>query len=297
MSNKVLVIGAQNIDIFTKTKEPYRLRDSNICTVSMAFGGVGRNIVENLSRLGNDVSFMTVFSTDHFGQVAKQSLLDMGVILTHSIDQDGYANSIYLGILDEENDMYLGLNDMAIVESLNQEYFKSHIDYINSFEIVVVDNNLSEESISYLLKNITSTKVMDAVSAHKIPKIAKLVQYIDYLKVNKIEHYELTKLRQQLPEENMPKGTNYIVTNGPKEIQYLTLDKPYYSMPLQCDNIVNASGAGDGFISGFIHGLLQNKQEETKLEYAKRVAYITLQSNDATSKSLCKEEVEDETIY
>jgi pseudouridine kinase len=297
MSNSVLVIGAQNIDVFTKTNEPYTLKDSNVCSVSMAFGGVGRNIVENLTRLGNNVSFMTVFSTDYFGQVAKQSLLDMGVTLTNSIDQEGYANSIYLGILDEDNDLYLGLNDMEITKSLDPDYFMKHIDYINSFDVVVIDNNLSEESITYLLPHITSIKVMDAVSAHKLPKIAMLLPHIDYLKVNKLEHYELVKRYEMEKEMDIPNSLSLLVTNGPNRIKYLAPNQPFNTMPIACETIINASGAGDGFISGFVHGLLHNKDEVTRLEYAKRVAYITLQSNDATSKSLCKEEVEDETIY
>lgn len=297
MSNNVLVIGAQNIDIFTKTDEPYQLQDSNICTVSISFGGVGRNIVENLARLQNDVSFITVFSTDHFGQVARQSLNDLGVNLTHSIDQEGYANSVYLGILDEDNDLYLGLNDMKIIDCLDPTFLKKHIEYINSFKVVVIDNNLSKESIKYLLENISSTVVMDAVSAHKINKIAPYLDHIDYLKVNKIEHYELIKLHEVHPDVTVPNKLNLLVTNGAKKIQYLAEHRPTYAEPIPCDTIVNASGAGDGFISGFIHGLLQEKDDQTKIEYAKRVAYITLQSNDATSKSLSKEEVEDETIY
>ena len=297
MSNKVLVIGAQNIDIFTKTSEPYQLRDSNVCDVSMAFGGVGRNIVENLSRLGNDVSFLTAFSTDHFGQLSKRSLIDMGVSVKHSLEKEGYANSLYLGVLDENNDLYLGLNDMKIVETLDVKFFTQHIDYINSFDVVVIDNNLAQESISYLVRHINGIKVMDAVSAHKIPKIVPLLEYIDYLKVNKLEQFELIKLREEMDSVNIPNNLNVIVTDGENPIQYLAKDNLYTSNPIHCETIVNASGAGDGFISGFVHGILHHKDDETKLEYAKRVAHITLQSNDATNKSLRKEEVEDETLY
>jgi len=58
--NRILVIGAQNIDIFAKTKEDYTLRDSNVAQITLAYGGVGRNITENIKRLGNDVSFLNI---------------------------------------------------------------------------------------------------------------------------------------------------------------------------------------------------------------------------------------------
>ena len=41
MLNKVLVIGAVNIDIFASTDKPYVLEDSNPATISLGFGGVG----------------------------------------------------------------------------------------------------------------------------------------------------------------------------------------------------------------------------------------------------------------
>ncbi|MFK5882999.1 MAG: PfkB family carbohydrate kinase, partial [Candidatus Izemoplasma sp.] len=70
MFPKVLVIGAQNIDIFAKTDTEYTLKDSNISKIHLAYGGVGRNIAENLNRLGHQVHFMTVFGDDDFSKSA-----------------------------------------------------------------------------------------------------------------------------------------------------------------------------------------------------------------------------------
>lgn len=286
MSNKVLVIGAQNIDIFTKTKTPYTLKDSNICDIRLAFGGVGRNIAENLRRLHNNVSFLTVFSDDHFSQAAKQSLESMNIDVSQSIIAKGYTNSIYLGILDDKNDLYLGLNDMKIVEELNQEAVQSRIDYINSFDVVVIDNNLSINAIRYLLESIEGIKVMDAVSAHKIDKLQNLLSHIDYLKVNEIEFQRLQDLCPVIPS-----SLHLLITNGSKEITYIYNKNTKQVTPIKVTDVINASGAGDGFISGFVHGILLNVEDELKIEYAKKVAYYTLLSEDATNKELDKIEV------
>ena len=84
---KVLVIGAQNIDIFAQSSIEYVLKDSNPSKIHLSFGGVGRNMAENLKRLGNDVHFLTVFADDFFAKAAKQSLIDMNINILESIDE------------------------------------------------------------------------------------------------------------------------------------------------------------------------------------------------------------------
>lgn len=289
--SSILVIGAQNIDIFAKTNDDYELRDSNIASITLAYGGVGRNIAENLKRIGNDVSFMTVFGDDTFSTQARDSLIKMNIEVDHSITVQESSNSIYLGILDKDNDLYLGLNDMAIAKSLNVSYFETQLDYINTFKHVVIDNNLSSEAITYLLKNITIPVFMDAVSAKKVIKLKGLLQYINVLKVNTIELKELSdkdSITDQIADV-MSKGiTNLLVTDGENEIT-LSNKETYKSMPIYIEKIVNASGAGDAFLSGFVHGMINSVKDAEKVEYAKLLAYHTLLCNEATSKSINKD--------
>ncbi|HHU55776.1 MAG TPA: sugar kinase, partial [Acholeplasmataceae bacterium] len=54
----ILIIGGSNIDYFGKCKKAKKLSDSNVGTINVSFGGVGRNIAENLGRLGVDVTFI-----------------------------------------------------------------------------------------------------------------------------------------------------------------------------------------------------------------------------------------------
>ena len=139
---KVLVIGAQNIDIFAQSSIEYVLKDSNPSKIHLSFGGVGRNMAENLKRLGNDVHFLTVFADDFFAKAAKQSLIDMNINILESIDVKDQTNSIYMGIMDKDNDLFLGLNDMDIINELNIDVINSKIEYINTFDYLVIDSIL-----------------------------------------------------------------------------------------------------------------------------------------------------------
>ncbi len=294
---KVLIIGAQNIDIFAKTKHEYTLHDSNLANIHIAFGGVARNIAENIKRMNNSVSFLSVFGDDHFSESAKTSLEQLGIEIKQSLFLKNATNSVYLGVMDKDNDLFLGLNDMDILSQLSSEYLKTQTNYINSFDILIIDNNLTIDAIEYLLTTYHhKTIVMDAVSTKKVIKITKLLKYINLLKVNQIELDKLSsevKLLDQLNDLQSRGASSILVTNQDKEIILATKEEILKVKPIHLTNIVNASGAGDAFLSGFVHGMIHRLSNQESLLYAKKLAYLTLLSNNSTNSLLTKEKVDE----
>lgn len=291
----VLIIGAQNIDIFAKSNSDYSLHDSNLAKIHIAFGGVGRNIVENVQRLGNNVHFITVFGDDYFSRSAYSSLEEMGVNLSESLKLKNESNSVYLGVMDKDNDLFIGLNDMEITNNLNKEFFETKKEFINKFDVIVIDNNLSEETLHYLLSTYQDkTIVMDAVSAHKVVKLKNHLSYISVLKLNQIELNELTMettVINQINELHLKGANTLLITNQDKDVILSKKEMREVITPLKHDNIVNATGAGDAFLSGYVHGMLKGVTDMEKLKFAVKVAYITLSSNNSTSELLNIEEV------
>lgn len=293
--SEVLIIGAQNIDIFAKSSTKYNLHDSNLAKIHIAFGGVGRNIVENIQRLGNQVHFITVFGDDYFSLTAKRSLEEMGVDVSESLELLNESNSVYLGVMDKDNDLYIGLNDMDITDNLNVKFFKTKSKFIDKFEIIVIDNNLNEETLDYLLTTYSNkTIVMDAVSAHKVVKLEKHLSSISVLKLNQIELDEITnenEVNKQITELHLNGANTLLITNQDKDVILSKKDSTEVITPLKHYNIVNATGAGDGFLSGYVHGMLKCVNDVEKLKFAVKVAYITLSSDNSTSELLNIEEV------
>lgn len=292
----VLVIGAQNIDIFSSVNTPYKLKDSNPATIHMGFGGVGRNIAENLKRLGNDVHFLTIFADDFFAKAAKISLDAIGINTDQSMYATNQSNSIYMGIMDEDNDLFLGLNDMDIVKMLDETVITEKEAFINSFDCLVIDNNLKASAIKEITTRFhDKIIIIDAVSAKKVHKLSNLLATIDFLKLNHIELFELSG------KDNVPdaikalrnKGANtLIITNQASDIIVSSKNNTTSYKPIPIQDITNATGAGDAFISGFIHGTLQDYSIDKRIDYARSIAYLTLKSTDATSKTITINEVE-----
>ena len=253
--NKCLVIGGCNIDIIAKSNQPLIKQNSNIGTVSITFGGVSRNIGENMALLGEHIYYSTVFSDDYFGKILYQKCLDDHFNLNYSKIVSNYNTSTYLAVLNQDNDMDIGINDMEIINALVVSDLKKILCDFDEDDFVIVDTNLSIECLTYILEHKHYHVALDPISIDKVGKINNLVQYIDIFKPNLYEAIELTGLDDPLT------SIKKLVDLGIKEV-CLTLNKDgvlYYNNGvykrqfINQDIIINnATGAGDCFLAVYV---------------------------------------------
>jgi len=293
--NKILIIGAQNTDIFSKSATRLVNGDSNPSKINISFGGVGRNIAVNLSRLGHEIHFITVFGDDVFSQSAQQNLKTLNLHTNQSLFIKNQNNSIFIGVMDQENNLHLGLADMEIVDHLNPDFFKTKKGFIESFDVLVIDNNLSAQSIEYLLHQYKNKNIiMDAVSAQKAPKLLPYLKHINVLKVNQLELNELsnkTSTEEQLNDLHNKGAQNILLTQEEQEAILSHKEKKISQKPDIVKDIINTSGAGDAFLSGFIHGMVNEYSDIENLKLANSAAKITMGSEDSTSNELNETEI------
>jgi pseudouridine kinase len=69
-------------------------------SVTLSAGGVGRNIAENLARLGHDVSLVTALGDDANAALVRSACARAGVDLSLSW-VSGQPTGTYLAVLDE----------------------------------------------------------------------------------------------------------------------------------------------------------------------------------------------------
>ena len=123
MDKTLLLIGGSNIDYIATSKEKLQRRVSNIGEVSVSFGGVMRNIAENLTRLGNKVDFITAIGEDANGKAMKNQLIELGVnVITPKSE---YPTGSYVAINDSNHDMVDGICDNRIIKDLNSTFLES----------------------------------------------------------------------------------------------------------------------------------------------------------------------------
>lgn len=275
--SSIVIIGSSNVDYLGVSFNKLIEKDSNIGKISVSSGGVGRNICENLLRLGEDVTFFTAIGNDMAGEKIEKELKDLKCKIIKPLTTKQTAS--YLAIHDKTGDMALALCDTSIIEDLSNELFEHYKDIINDAEILIFDGNLTPQTLKYLFNTFTNKIIVDGISTSKVVKFKDYLSKIYVLKVNT---YEYKEIRPFIKENNFPQFL--IVTNGKESIKCITKDNEYTIEIEPVEKIVNATGAGDAFISGVISSLSHNDDIFEAIKKGDKLAKLTLTSKSSVYK-------------
>lgn len=86
MRSDVVGIGAANMDIHVRSRNPVVMRDSNPSFMTSSVGGVTRNILENLARLGTATKLLSAVGDDAAAQMILQHSTLSGIDMSHALD-------------------------------------------------------------------------------------------------------------------------------------------------------------------------------------------------------------------
>lgn len=288
----MLLFGGSNIDYIGTSDEKLIDGVSNIGSVSVSFGGVMRNIAENLARLGNHIDFVTAIGKDSLGIQLKESLLSLGVLL-HSPKTDLMTGS-YLAINDSNHDMALALCDNRIIEAIDSSYIDSLDSLIQEHEYLALDANLSKEAIDRLFSAYPKKKfIVEAISPEKVVKFQDHLSQIYLIKANSHEAEAL--IGRKLPpvlmtEELLKKGiVNVVLSSGGDDI-YIGYDQNVIE-PVHVrreTQFVNTTGCGDALTSGIIDHFLRGYSLRESVQFGQLLSKLTLMSPYATTEEVTK---------
>jgi pseudouridine kinase len=90
-----------------------------------------------------------------------------------------HPTGIYLAILDEKGEMEAAVSDMQILEEITVEYLRSKAYLIKESKIVVMDTNIPEESIEYVVDLCNKVKVPLLIEPVSVEKAKKLRSVLD----------------------------------------------------------------------------------------------------------------------
>ena len=256
----ILVIGGSNIDIQGFPKEKLIQRDSNIGTVKMSLGGVGRNIAENCARLGVPTRLMSVIGDDPYGQKILKEAQAIGLNMQDTVVLSGESTSTYLSILDETHDMAMAINHMDSIEKLTVDHIRAKRSIIEHAQLVVLDTNLSQAVLDHLLTQYPKTKFfVDTVSTKKALKIKDHLKHIHTLKPNRMEAEVLTGSSEKTPLLELGsqlKCKRSFISLGSQGVQVFE-GKTHLHFPTKPIEVINATGAGDAFMAGLVYAYLK----------------------------------------
>lgn len=284
---KIVVIGAMNIDILA-TADPLHLHDSSIGSIQTSYGGVGRNIAENIARLGIPVHLCSVIGDDVFGASMMAHAKDVGIDTSFVDVINSQRTSSYLAVSNRE-DMLVGVNDMDITSSMNRGWADKHLPLLQEFDVVVIEPNIPEDTLTYLMESLADKIIIvDPVSATKASRLLPSLPNISVIKCNALELKELSNRSdvKEGMEHLVSQGvTRIIVTQGKNDIFESTQGSVNVYSPISTE-IVNVTGAGDAFTAGITAGIALGYTNEQQIELAMQMSCITLQSATTVSDQI-----------
>lgn len=290
---RVAVIGGVNMDIGGSPFAKLVMRDSNPGIITARPGGVGRNIAHDLRLLGVNVSLVTAVGGDVYGQGILDSCRELGIDMSLARILPERRSSTYLYVTDETGDMQIGIADMEITECITPEYLASRMDEINAFDAVVLDANLSAESVEYAARHCTAPIIADPVST---AKAMRLVPVLDKLWAIKPNIYEAEKLTGEHDPEKaaaalLDKGVKRVFISLGEEGMLAAERGSAVHMPRELVTVVNTTGAGDAATSAIVWAALAGMDIAGCARAAVKAGAITACCEGANNPELCAEKL------
>jgi len=295
----VVTIGGSNVDIISRSKKKILIGESNVSEIDLTAGGVIRNITENLCYLKHNCYLITVFGDDEFGNYLKDNCKNSGININQSLNIKLGNTATYLSVNDHTGEMLVAANDTKILENLTPEFLSSKKSLINDAAAIVIDANLSINTLKYIFNNFKNKFIFaDPVSLTKSVKLKKYLSLINVIKPNleeakflfnlrSVGTRYLNALRLSLLEKNVEKliislGSKGVISYNNGEIKKISTRK---------QRVQNVNGAGDALMAGLIHGYLKNWEWDYNVKFAISMANISLQSKSTVNVDLSEKKV------
>lgn len=286
---RIAVLGGANLDITGASASRLVMRDSNIGAVTLSAGGVGRNIAENLARMGFETELVTAVGDDLAADVIRKSCLESGVSLAHALTLRGVPSGAYLCINDFDGDMAVGVNQTRPMAFLTPEFLEGALPKaLEGALALCVDANLAPESMRYVAGSVDVPITADAVSAAKCMNLLPLLPRLHTFKPNAMEAMALTGA------DSVEAAARALVSLGVKRV-FITLGANgiYYTdgaesgtAPAERAEVVNTTGAGDAAMAALTAAAALKLGIRRSAELANSAAAIKLKWNGAVSPEI-----------
>ncbi len=267
----IVCLGAANLDRKLRSNATLKMGTSNPARQDESFGGVARNIAENLARLSTPVSLITVIGDDTSGKALLAHAETAGIDVRGTLRLQGVCTGTYTAVLDDHGEMMLALADMALYDSLTPAFLDSRQPQRNVAALTVADMNLPMETLQLLLADAARDAIPLVIVAVSQPKMARLPQDLHGLRLLILNQGELetrvgravrteAELLAACREVQAQGAQDVIVTRGGTGVAYTT---PGGLAHLEAPDahIVDVTGAGDAFSAAVCWSLFHGSDD------------------------------------
>ncbi|MDX6330320.1 MAG: pseudouridine kinase [Streptomycetaceae bacterium] len=305
--NAVVVIGGANVDVKVRSLAPLQHRTSNPGRSNTAPGGVGRNIAENLARLGTPTHLIAAVGRDAAGERLLSDTQAAGVRIDH-VHRSAHPTGTYTAVLDADGDMVVAIADMAATDGLAPQDLDHGRELIANASLLVLDGNLSAEVLAYALEIAHAADVPTVIDPVSAPKAALL----DPLLTSERPIFALTPNLDELEaiigrpvgagEAEVIQGAAALHARGVQHVWVRlgergsllsTRGKGHIFLTAPPAEVRDVTGAGDAMLGAFVHALLTGSDPAEAARYGHAAAALTVASAATVRPDLTSRLIED----
>lgn len=290
----VLVFGASVVDIFGFSCCNYTAYNSNPGKIKISFGGVCRNISENLSKIGVNTKFISILGEDENGKCILEHSRKIGYDMEDSLIIKGGTTPTYMAILNEYGEMVSAVADMKSIDKMDFKFIDSKADIIEKSQYTILDSD-NPEIVEYIIKKFKGkTKfILDPVSAEKAKNIKHLIKYFNTIKPNIHEAEVLSGIKIENMKD-LKRAGDYFISLGIENV-FISLDADgvYYKNRFEEGKIKtnkvtvkNVTGAGDAFVAGIAYGYINKLTLKEIVKFSITMANLTIAHENTINPDL-----------
>lgn len=303
----ILVIGAASVDVKGRANKPLQLGTSVPGGITVSVGGVGRNVAENLVRLGQPTVLLSAVGRDPFGEQILERTASAGVDVSKVIISPEYHSAGYLAILDERGNKTFAVDEMTtILRLVTPAYVYAHRALFRGAAMVVVDANLSPQALSStirLAKGYDVPVAVDPTSATLALRLRKHLPSLAMFTPNVAEAevlcgHEIHGRTEAMAtaQELVGAGVGIaVITLAEEGLCYASSRESGYIPAIRCE-VVDYTGAGDALTAAIVYGLVNQFPIGEALRLGVSAATLTLKCADTVCPDLSLERLYDRLV-
>jgi pseudouridine kinase len=265
-----LIIGGSGVDIVGRLKGEPNDGTSNPAYIRTSFGGVARNVAENLARLGQPVRLITAVGEDSQGEQLLNQVAEAGVDISGVLRSAQHPTGVYLAVVNPSGTLKFALDDITATEALTPDYLGQYQDWFHEASLVFVDANLPRDTLRAIFSMAGKAHLpvcADPTSASLAIRLRPYLSRLRMITPNSTEASILCDLPIESARRQRAMEAAKCLVAGGVEIALVALAQlgvVYASsetsghIPAVRTKIVDPTGAGDALTATVIFALLND---------------------------------------
>ncbi len=300
----IMCLGAANLDRKLRSHATLVMGTSNPARQDESYGGVARNIAENLARLAAPVALITAVGDDASGAALLAHAHSTGIDTRGTLRVAGACSGTYTAVLDQQGEMLLALADMALYDQLTPAFMATRQSQRAAAAFTVADLNLAHDTVCVLLADAARDAVPLTLVAVSQPKMANLPQDLRGLRLLILNRGELeTRSGAPLADDaailkacralQAQGAQDIIVTCGASGVVY-TCEGGIARLDAPKAHIIDVTGAGDAFAAAVCWSLFQGSEDmNLACRRGLRLSAMTLECEETVCPYLAAGQLEE----